>query len=228
MRLIVFASGLVALGCHVTPPPCQSASDCASGTECLANRCVLTGSDPVTPITTRYVLDPTAVGLVGATRESAAAGLPPAATFGSRADGGVSLYLAFEAPLPAESKVDRAFLVLSPLPGTPPAREDVEVTAWRVAEPWSLTTLTWLTQPARRPPSSQGIARSAPPQPLRLDVTEIVRFWQAHPRAVHGIALTAPRGAGHGASYATGATAGRPPTLEVYVVAPPQANASVP
>jgi hypothetical protein len=117
---------------------------------------------------------------------------------------------------PATSRIDRAFLVLSPASRTTSATRDVQVVAWRVAEPWSVADLTWHDQPARELPRAVGIASAAPPQGVRIDVTRIVEYWQRHPRSRHGLSLEARSGAGHGIGFATGAGGGVGPRLEVY------------
>jgi hypothetical protein len=186
--------------------------------ECLAHHCAVVGSDPVPETSKRYVLDPATVALVGASRPSAAAGLPPAATLGGKAEGAASLYLDFEPSWPPAARVDRAFLLLSPVFESPPSSRDVRITAWRVAEPWSAAEVTFLAQPELEPPRAVGIARSAPPQKLRLDVTRIVQHWQQHPHDRRGLAVVADAGTGHGVAYATGAGSHPGPRLEVYVL----------
>jgi hypothetical protein len=85
-----------------------------------------------------------------------------------------------------------------------------------VHERWTPDELTWLKQPSVVPPSSSGIARSSPPSPLRIDVTEIVSYLREHTESDFGIALKSGSGEHGGASFATGASGGRAPRLEVY------------
>src|SRR5690242_3433873 len=100
--------------CARGPEPCASASSCPTNTECLANRCVPAGSDPVALDTRRIVLSPSAIAVVTA-RDARADDLAPAVTFGGRAGGASALYLRFQ-PLWREARrVDSAFLVLEPL-----------------------------------------------------------------------------------------------------------------
>jgi len=186
--------------------------------ECLANTCMPEGSDPVASPSTRHVLDPTAIGIVAAHRPRASAGLPPTVSFGSRVGGGVAWYMSFEPDWPPTDRVDRAFLILSPPPGSVPVTKDVRLAAWRVAAPWNIDELTYDDQPPRAPPRGVGIASSTPAQIVRIDVTGIVQYWQRHPRDRHGIAVEAPRGDGPGVGFCTGAGGGDGPRLDVYVV----------
>ena len=103
------------------------------------------------------------------------------------------------------------------MPGTAPDVEEVPVVAARVASPWRPDELDLLTQPKLLPPRARGLARSSPKATLRVDVTEIARFLKQHRLNDHGIALKASRSATYGASYATGASGGRAPRLELYV-----------
>jgi hypothetical protein len=208
---------LVAVACHRTPTPCVAHDACGAGLECLANHCVPQGSDPVSPESVRYVLDPSASGVVSTQRPSAGSGLPPIACFGSRVAGAVAWYLDFTPNWPATARVDRAFLVLSPPAAAPLPSPDVQLQTWRVADPWSVADLTWTDQPSREPPRAIGIASSTPPRPARIDVTHIVQYWQHHPRQRHGVSVEAGSGAGHGVGFTTGVGGGNAPQLEVYV-----------
>lgn len=208
---------LVAVACHNSPKPCVAHDACDAGQECIANLCVVEGSDPVPPRSTRYVLSPSASGIVSSQHPSAATGLPALASLGSRATGPVAWYLDFTPSWPETSRIDQAFLVLSPPPGAPYPSSDVDLETWRVSEPWRIQELAWSNQPARDPPHAEGIASASPPRPARIDVTHIVRYWQHHPYDRHGLAIEARSGSGHGVSFETGAGGGRPPQLEVYV-----------
>ena len=102
------------------------------------------------------------------------------------------------------------------MPGAQPATADVPIAAWRIAEPWTAKDLTWLTQPSTRYPDSVAIARTGPSQTLRIDVTDLVRHFQRHPRENRGFVVKAGAGSAFGATYCTGTLAGPPPTLELY------------
>ena len=201
--------------CDRSTQPCMGVGTCPEGTECLANRCTLLGADPVAADTRRLVALPSAMAVIEADQPESDGELPPAITFGS-AHGASALYLRF-APLWRGAKsIESAFLVLEPMPGTRRGPNDVEVDVWRVGGAWSPDELEWLAQPELVPPRARGLARAAPPMPLRIDVTEIVRYFAANERSDHGFALRA--GSGElGASFATGASGGAAPRLELYV-----------
>lgn len=214
--LLFAAVALAALGCSRSPEPCASAGTCPEGQECLANRCVAAGGEPVSSDSIRLTAEPSGMVVVKQNGEASPTTLPSSVAFGSERDGTTALYLRFPAVWRQARRIESAFLVLDPMPGTLPARGDVEVEAWRVREPWRDEELSYLGQPLLGPPSSSGIARSAPPSVLRIDVTEIVSYLHAHPDSDHGIALKCRASAGGGASYATGTSGGRAPRLEVY------------
>jgi hypothetical protein len=207
---------ICALACAASPTPCMGVGTCPEGSECLANRCTVLGADPVAADTRRMVVTPASMAVVSATSPGPSSELPPAITFGGSA-GAAALYLDFPAEWLRARHIEAAFLILDPMPGTPRASKDVRVRAWRVAGDWDRSELTWLAQPQLAPPSAAGIARTAPPMPLRVDVTSIVRYLAEHRRDDHGIALKAGGGSAVGASFATGASGGNAPRLELYV-----------
>jgi hypothetical protein len=209
--------GVALWSCAPSPTPCTTPGVCGSGEECLANRCVRLGSDPVARDTRRLLLLPREVAVVSASGPKHTGSVPNAVTFGSAREGAAALYLAYEIDLREARAVDSAFLVLEPLPMSTLEPGQVEVEAWRVAERWDREAVTWLAQPAVAPPHAHGIAQSSPPSVLRIDVSEIVRFWLRQPRQNRGLALKAPGGDGHGVSFATGASDGAAPRLDLYV-----------
>jgi hypothetical protein len=210
---------LVAGACTRDPVPCTSAGSCSSDSECLANRCVPLGSDPVALDTRRIVLSPSVIAVVSSrgTEQEGSAALPSSVTFGGASEAASALYLRFEPSWRSARRVDNAFLVLEPLPGTPGDPEDVPVEAWRIAGRWQTSDLSWVHQPKRAPPFARGLARSSPPSPLRIDVTAIVRHWHEHARSERGLVVKSAGGGAFGASFATGASGGAAPRLELYV-----------
>jgi hypothetical protein len=215
--IVATALALAAVSCSRGPEPCASAGTCPDGQECLANRCVVAGGEPVASDSQRLVVEPDAMALVSARGRPEGGELPPAVTFGSGAEGASALYLRFSPVWHGKKQVEAAFLVLEPMSGTPPAQDEVSVEVWRVRERWQPEALTWLRQPARGLPKSTGIARSTPDTPLRVDVTELCRYSATHPHSEFGMVLESGSGSGVGTSYATGTSGGRGPWLEVYV-----------
>ncbi len=204
---------LLAAACTASPEPCIGPGSCAAGTECLANRCVPAGGEPVDATTERRVAEPLAMAVVSSAHHDAT--LPSAVTFGG-VDGDVALYLRFAA-LWRGAHVDAAFLLLEPMPGALLGAADVPVDVWRVDSAWQPASLGWLAQPRLAQPASRGLARAAPPQTLRIDVTAQVRYLARHPASDHGLVVRGRTSMPPGASFATGVAGGRAPRLEVYV-----------
>jgi hypothetical protein len=141
--------------------------------------------------------------------------LPTVVTFGSHARGATRLMLEFDASLQVR-QVEAAFLLLEPAAGVSRGNLDVAVDAFRLSDPWDDAALSWVRGPKRLLPSASGIARPSPPTPLRIDVTNIVRYLVKHPEAHRGILLVAAGGDDAGVSFSTGIAGGRGPRLEVY------------
>jgi hypothetical protein len=206
---------LLVTACAGAPSPCVSPSDCAEGTECLANFCSAVGDLPVSQGHERVELPPASMSVVSASRHRAS--LPAAVVLGSRSVGAVSLYLRFALPTVSKARLERAFLRLDPASGVAPSTDRVPVQVWRVATSWTPSTLRWLSQPPTRPPGADGLARTNPPQSLRIDVTELARYLRENPQDDHGIVLKAAGVTSRGAVFSTGAASGKMPVLELYL-----------
>ena len=89
--------------------------------ECLANRCVPSGGEPVPANTRRRVYEPKALAVLHASAE-AEPGLPPAIVLGSQAQGPSAVYLSFGTLPFAPDTIDSAFLVLQPIQAGPRLR----------------------------------------------------------------------------------------------------------
>jgi hypothetical protein len=213
----VMLLALCIAGCARGPEPCTTPGTCGSGFECLANRCVPLGAEPVGQGTVRWVVAPARIAVVTSESWQYERTLPGAIRFGSAADGPAALYLRFDPVWTRAREIDSAFLLLEPMPGVPLSAEDIEVQAARVGGSWQPETLSWLRQPKLASPRSRALARAGPPSTLRIDVTDIIRYEHTHPRHNHGIAVKGPNGDGHGACFATGRTLGATPRLEIYV-----------
>ncbi|MEZ4226906.1 MAG: hypothetical protein R3B13_38550 [Polyangiaceae bacterium] len=201
------------IGCRPAPQPCMSATSCGDGHECLANRCVPSGGEPVSSKSVRTVLEPTRVAILS--RRTPAGALPTVVTFGSHARGATRMMLEF-APSWRAKKVEAAFLLLTPANGVFRGNEDIDVSAWRIDEPWDDDQLSWVQAPRLVHPHGEGIARATPPSELRIDVTHIVQYFAHHPEAYRAISLTSSGGNTAGVSFATGVADGPGPRLEIY------------
>lgn len=202
--------------CAPGPQPCATPGTCPHGEECLANRCVPAGGEPVPASAHRIVVEPARMAVVSSRAHRHAGALPTAVVFGSRAEGSVGLYLDFEPHWPRAHHIDSAFVLLDPMPDAPAGPGDVHVDAWRVTGPWSEQNLTWLRQPPLGRPHSQGIARSGPPSLLRIDVTALARAVHRGTRRYYGIALRSGDAGATGVSFSTGIAGGHAPRLEIY------------
>jgi len=171
-------------------------------------RCVLEGAMPVDPRAERVVALPAGLALASDDEQV----VPSASvTLGSSR---ATLYLRFE-PVWESRPVQAAFLLLDPAEhsvGGP----DVELEVWRARREWSGAAFSFRQQPGVTAPLARGIARSIPPLPVRVDVTELVQFAAQHPRQDHGFAVRS-RSDGPLVTIATGSDGGRAPTLDVYL-----------
>lgn len=211
---LALALGVAALSCAPGPAPCTTAGTCPEGTECIANRCSVTGYDPASPTSRRWTREPSALVFTTGARSQARAG--PALVFGNGALGAARVLLAFDLPWSEVRRVESAFVVLSPLPGVVTGGADVRVRALSVREPWSPADVARGAAPRLAAPESSGIAQTSPPQALRIDVTAWAEWARAHPSLEHGLALLASGGSDSGAAFASGESGDPAPRLEIY------------
>jgi hypothetical protein len=136
---------------------------------------------------------------------------------GRASNGSVVVLLRYAPSWREDAEVQGAFLVLDPLQGAPPAHAPVVVEMARVLQPWSSETATWARQPRLGVPERAATVHPAPPAPLRIDVTAVVKRWARRDDDDHGIALLASGDDPYGALFTTGLTSGKAPELEVYV-----------
>ena len=210
---------LLLIGCAASPRPCRSPSVCAEGSECLANRCLPLGAEPVAAGGQRIVLEPVALAVVrpGARPEGA---LPPTVTFGGPPRQNEQLLVAFADDW-GELDIDTAFLLIEPAPDAEPTAGDVELGVWVAAADWRSGTAGEL--PPSHGPRAAGVGRTRPPAALRIDVTALVREIAKQPRGSHGFLVRATSSSERGAVYSTGAD-GPAPRLDVYFRQRPKAR----
>lgn len=209
--LVLFSAS----SCAGAPTPCAGARGCPVGRECLASRCAIEGGAPVPPETRRFLLRPSALAIAS---RAPTVGVAPSVTLGARASAPSALYLRFEQPWRA-GRIRAAFLLLEPLPGAL-AGPDVSLEVWRTSRNWSASAFRWSEQPGFAPPFARAIGRAAPPTPVRVDVTEIVRHFAQHPSADFGFAVRASEEADAGITLSTGVDGGSAPRLDVYTDPP--------
>jgi hypothetical protein len=199
------------LACGAVPRPCRSPSACPAGNECLADRCVLLGAEPVDPRSRRLVLDPVAIAVVRseAGRQRA---LPPTVTLGGPPNQDEQLLVRFSHSW-SELDIDSAFLLLEPALDAEPTSSDVEIGVALAESTWTSGILA--SVPASRGPTSTGVGRTRPPALLRVDVTSQLRELAKQPRRDRGLLVRAIRPSPRGAIYSTGID-GTAPRLDVY------------
>jgi hypothetical protein len=135
---------------------------------------------------------------------------------GAGHDGRV-LLLRFAVGWPAAGRLQRAYLVLDPMPQCLHRPGPIRIDVAHVLEPWRSAELSPGRPPRLDTPRRAGEIAATPPRPLRLDLTEVVQEWQQHRGRYHGLALTASGENASTACYTTGASWGRGPRLEIYL-----------
>lgn len=234
------AAVALVVGCHAPlpgPAPCDAVTQC--GGACVLGRCREAGSIPASTLARRLSLAASEVLLLGdeegdrdvrgvalgeatlllrwpleeldrALAERAArvakAGAPRTAAPIDRG----------KAAAPGSEPVQRALLVLEPLPDRPVEPGTLALEVAEILEPWAATSTSARSIPRTGLPMRAGSVATAPRRPLRLDVTELLRAWSKGTRG-HGLALVAtPRGGGR-AWYALSGPDRVSPRLEVYL-----------
>lgn len=190
---------------------------CDNGQTCVLARCRAEGDVPSPADATRAVIAPDDLAVVAANGPNAPEGeLAESVALGRSASGTVAMLLRFTRPFPADAEIASAYVVLSPLAGSPPgaARSTIEVA--RIVEPWTGTTVTWGRQPRLGVPEITAALPLSPSAPLRVDVTSLVRGWRAADKENQGIALLVSGDDALGVAYSLGAAGGPGPRLEVY------------
>ncbi|HEY6728212.1 MAG TPA: DNRLRE domain-containing protein [Polyangiaceae bacterium] len=200
--------------CGPTPVPCTGPSQCESGNECLAHRCVPLGSEPVAQDSQRLVAEVTELAVITSEGDFGGA-LPGFVALGAERTGTLELLLKFEPTWRAGGRIEQAFLLLDPLPQARSAAAQVAVDVWRIEHAWSRADVTWMSQPALGYPKANGIA-SSNGAPLRIEVTQLVNYLREHPEHDYGVALRAAAVHDTGVPYATGVAGGSAPRIEVY------------
>ena len=128
--------------------------------------------------------------------EADQAGSAPAVARLGRGDGAM-LLLRFDAPVPPQTNVVEAFVVLERESGADDDPASVALHAARIADPWSGADVSWAHQPrivdVGAPPTR---VVSSSPGLVRLHVDALVSHWRLREREDLGIAILAegPKG----------------------------------
>ena len=128
------------------------------------------------------------------------------------------LVMRFAVAIPPEEKLQRALLVMDPLPRCPrqPGRVRLEVA--HVLAPWKSAELSAASPPELSLPMYAGDVTVTPEKALRVDVTDVVRQWATHRSRYHGLALQGVGDSATGACFTSGVAWGRGPRLEICLL----------
>lgn len=198
------------------PAPCSGPSSCGPHRACIVGVCRPPTSELAPLSAQRVVVTPDAIALSSSRGDGGTNGTPAALTFGAETTGSVVLLLHFPTPWGPRARIASAFLTLAPAPGALPEPETIALDVMSILGRWSPSQVDWLHRPRLSVVQARALAKTAPPRPLRIDVTSIVTRWQRDGDG-EGLALAASPTATNGVSYASGAAGGLAPRLEVYV-----------
>jgi hypothetical protein len=182
---------------------CAQESDCGAQASCVAGRCVVHGATAAIDNARRLLVDPVDVGWV---QQGDATGTPAVATIGRAGDPGIA-FLRFSLPLPPETKVVEAYVLIERASNLDADPAPIPLHAARVISRWDGRSLTWAHQPAIEEVGSPVtlVAPSAGPL-VRIDVKDIVQRWRRRDRDELGVALVADGQSGTGVAFALGPT----------------------
>jgi hypothetical protein len=206
----VFSLSAALAGCAAHARPCVSTA-CGTGSECVGNRCVPAGSEPVPRGTARVVLLPVAVA---ASEDLRGPGSTAVALGGARSRN-AALYLRFTNGWKAEGEVEAAYLLLTPATGVAESPAPVPLEVWTAAGAWSADAVTRGVVPPHARPRAPGLA---PPGggTVRIDVLSLIHALRAAPYD-DGLIVVAEPSEGPGVTILTGTAGTGAPRLELYV-----------
>ncbi len=184
-RVTLAISALLLGGCSRGPEPCRQLKHCGEGYECLAQRCVSLGSDPVPQDAARLVLEPTRIGVLSKDETPRLGGVRLHAPDGSQSE------LLLDFPLPdGDVSLVTAFLVVSAVDLPTSNRGFVRLRVSRVVDPWTAEGLANGHSPQHGYESASGLMSGA--QATRVDVTELLRPWLQRSEPGFGLVLSSP------------------------------------
>jgi len=229
------AAVVLATACVPPPRMCVSEAECGTQAACVAGRCVARGATPAIDSARRLLFASVDLGWTHRGGGNASGGSPAVATLGS-GDGGV-LFLRFAVPLPRETTVLEAYLLLDRIPDATVDPAPIALHAARVVGAWDSRSLTWGSQPPIQEvgaPVTRVAGGSG--ATVRLEVRELLQRWRKGERDDFGLAVVADGNSTTGVTFALGpydvpadrrdpvlATSTGPPTqlegprLEAYV-----------
>lgn len=198
------AAGLFVLACGSAVAPCRVPSDCAQGTECLANSCRPLGSVPVSPLSTRWVLHPQRVRY-------------------SRVATDRVIDLAFSLPN-GDAPLAAAFLVIAPSKQPPEPRQISNFEVRLLIDPWpEAGASTPSVNLQQRAGISQVRGTASRGAVARIDVTPLLDRWLAVASSGYGLRVVAREERG---GEPVDAELSAPIYLELYTSPKPRAGQS--
>ncbi len=185
---------------------CRFEADCGTSASCLAGRCVVHGTTPAIAQSRRRLFAPVDRAYL---QKGADATNDGVATFGSSRSREALALLRFSVPLPAETTVLEAYLVLERATSVDTDPAPVALHAARVAEPWDGRWVSWERLPRIEEVRAPVTLASPSGGPLvRLDVREIVQRWRSRRGDDFGIAILASSSSLTGIGFALAASPG--------------------
>lgn len=201
--LVACLAAAVSLVSACVPPPrmCVSEAECGTQAACVAGRCVAKGATPAIDSARRLLFSPVDVGWTHRGGSGGAEGTPAMATLG-RGDGAV-LFLRFAVPLPPETTVLEAYLLLDRFPDATSDPAPLALHTARVVSAWDSRSLTWGSQPAIDEVGAPvtriaGVAGAT----VRLEVREILQRWRKRDRDDFGMAVVTDGRSATGVTFA--------------------------
>jgi hypothetical protein len=202
-RLAAPFAALVALSAACVPPPrmCVVETECGSQSACVAGRCVARGATPAIDSARRLLFSPIDVGWTHRGGGETTDGSPAVGTLG-RGDGAV-LLLRFALPLPRETTVLEAYLLLDRIPDATTDPATLALHTARVVSAWDSRSLTWGSQPSIEEVGAPvtRIAGGAGTT-VRLEVRELLQRWRKRERDDFGVAVVADGRSATGITFA--------------------------
>lgn len=182
------ASVVVASACLPPPRMCVSDAECGAQAACVAGRCVARAATPAIDSARRLVFTPVDVGWARRGSGRPSGGPPALATLGL--GDGATLYLRFALPLPRETTVLEAYVLLDRVPDASADFTPIALHAARVVGAWDSRSLTWGTQPPVQEVGSPVTrVAGAAGTTVRLEVRELLQRWRKREQDDFGIAV---------------------------------------
>lgn len=197
------------------PASCSERLPCDKSQTCVLGRCRKNGTMPVSFDAPRHSFEPTKLAVLADGQMRHGDGLGPAIRLGER-DRPVTLLLGFSVRLPEGERVQRALIELSPLPSCPHVVNKLAVELMPITEPWKPHTARAASPPKMGLPMAYAPQRVLD-QPLRIDVTELVRDWYSKRDDDHGLALRISGQGAQSSCFSSGGSWTDGPRLDVYL-----------